>query len=113
VNGQKVGECHDWQATPSFEVKPYLHEGENVVAVAVANIGGSGGVNLGVKLRVREKTVVPEWKRSAFNGLAEVIVQSTGQPGDITVTAKSQGLADGVVSIRAESAPLRPAVAAN
>jgi len=32
------------------------------------------------------------WKRSAFNGLAAVIVQSTGGPGTVTLTASSPGL---------------------
>jgi hypothetical protein len=42
-----------------------------------------------------------------------VIVQSTGQPGEITLTAKSQGVTDGVLKIQAQPAPPRPAVAAN
>jgi beta-galactosidase len=113
VNGQKAGETHDWQATPVFDVKPYLHTGENVVAVGVTNNAGPGGVNLGVKVRVQEKPVTPEWKRSVFSGLAQIIVQSTGQPGEITLTAKSQGVTDGVLKIQAQPAPHRPAVAAN
>jgi len=36
--------------------------------------------------------------RSAFNGYARVIVQSTDQPGVIEVTASSPGLQDGKVS---------------
>jgi len=36
--------------------------------------------------------------RSAFNGYARVIVQSTDQPGTIEVTASSPGLQDGKVS---------------
>jgi beta-galactosidase len=41
------------------------------------------------------------WRRSLFNGLAQVIVQSTGQPGEITLTAKSSGLTEASVSISA------------
>jgi len=36
--------------------------------------------------------------RSAFNGYARVIIQSTDQAGDIEVTASSPGLQDGKVS---------------
>jgi beta-galactosidase len=32
------------------------------------------------------------WKRKVFNGLAQVIVQSSGQPGEITLTASAPGL---------------------
>jgi alpha-D-xyloside xylohydrolase len=48
-----------------------------------------------------------------FSGFAQVIVQSTGQPGEITLTAKSPGVTDGVLKIQALPAPHRPAVAAN
>jgi beta-galactosidase len=42
-------------------------------------------------------------QRSAFNGLAEVIVQSTGQPGAITLTATATGLTSTNVTITAAS----------
>lgn len=113
VNGHRVGESHDWQATPVFDVKPYLHVGENVVAVTVANNTGSGGVNLGVKLRVHGKSVSPKWMRSLFSGLAQVIVQSTGDQGEITLTAKSNGLTDGVLKIQSKPLPLHPAIASD
>jgi beta-galactosidase len=111
VNGQKVGESHDWRAAPAFDVKRFLHPG-NTIAVAVANGAGPGGVNKGVMLLFQEKPQVPEWKRSVFNGLAQVIVQSTGQPGEITLTATSSGLSRGLLKLQTQSAPLRPAVAA-
>ena len=50
------------------------------------------------------------WKRSLFNGLAQVIVQSTGQPGEIRLTASSGGLKSSVVVLKSESASLRPSV---
>ena len=43
-------------------------------------------------------------QRSVFNGLAQVIVQSTNQPGSITLTATSPGLASTNVTITAASA---------
>jgi beta-galactosidase len=42
------------------------------------------------------------WKRSLFNGLAQIIVQSTGETGEIVLVAKSPGLKDGVFTLRAE-----------
>jgi beta-galactosidase len=110
VNGQMAGESHDWQESPSFDVKRFLHPGTNTIAVAVANNSGPGGVNKGVTLLFQEKPELPDWKRSVFNGLAQVIVQSTGQPGEITLTATSSGLSRKVLALQAQSAPLRPAV---
>ena len=37
VNGHKVGESHDWQDSPRFDIKPFLHAGDNTIAVAVSN----------------------------------------------------------------------------
>ena len=42
---------------------------------------------------VRVTTPAPPARRSLFNGLAQVIVQSTRKPGEIRLTAKSDGLA--------------------
>jgi hypothetical protein len=80
--------------------------------VAVANGSGAGGVNKGVTLLFQEKPELPVWKRSVFNGLAQVIVQSTGQPGEILLTATSADLSRKVLALQAQAAPLRPAVVA-
>jgi beta-galactosidase len=68
-------------------------------------------VNKGVTLLFQEKPMAPEWLRSAFNGLAQIIVQSARQPGEIVLTAKSRGLSQATLKIEAQPAPLRPAVA--
>jgi len=111
VNGWKAGESHDWQVSPGFEIKPLLHPGANTIAVTVANYNGPGGVNKGVTLLMPEKPVVPQWQRSVFNGLAQIIVKSSKKPGEIKLTARAQGLTQTVLKIEAQSAPLRPAVA--
>jgi beta-galactosidase len=49
----------------------------------------------------KDGSPAPIWRRSLFNGLAQVIVQSTGQPGEITLTAQASGLTAAVVSISA------------
>ncbi|HLN72153.1 MAG TPA: beta-galactosidase GalA [Prolixibacteraceae bacterium] len=53
------------------------------------------------------------WKRKAFNGLAQVIVQSTQQPGDIVLKATAPRLAPAVIKISAEKSIIRPAVVSN
>ncbi|HSH95438.1 MAG TPA: beta-galactosidase GalA, partial [Roseimicrobium sp.] len=50
------------------------------------------------------------WRRNLFNGLAQVIVQSTGGPGEIVLTAKSEGLKSFILPIRVISAPRRASV---
>jgi beta-galactosidase len=42
-----------------------------------------------------------EWRRSTFNGLAQIIVQSSGQPGEITLQATSPGLTSAELQVRA------------
>lgn len=42
-----------------------------------------------------------QWKRKTFSGLAQVIVQSTGQSGDIVLKAKAMGLKDGRLVLKA------------
>ena len=52
MNGQFVGESHDWQAQPIFDIKKFLHAGDNVIAVGVNNGSGQGGLNPNVNVEV-------------------------------------------------------------
>jgi beta-galactosidase len=54
----------------------------------------------------------PDWQRSLFNGLAQIIVQSTMDPGEIKLTARADGLTPITLVIPSQPAPPRPAVAA-
>jgi beta-galactosidase len=47
------------------------------------------------------------WKRSLFSGLAQIIIQSTGEPGEITLSASSSGLTSGLLKLQAQPAPRR------
>ena len=110
VNGHKVGESHDWQDKPSFEIKSQLHPGDNTIAVAVANKYGPGGINLGVELVTRHTPPPLQWSRSVFNGLAQLLVQSSKQPGEITVRATADGLQPATLTLEAKPCTLRPQV---
>ena len=109
VNGKQIGESHDWQVPAVFDLKPFLHPGENTIAVAVANWGEQGGLNKGVLLEFQEKSVAPEWQRSVFNGLAQIIIQSTREPGEIKLTASAEGLSSATVSVSSQPCTSRPA----
>lgn len=110
VNGQKVGESHDWQTAPIFDVKRHLHVGENTVTVAVANYSGPGGINKGVTLQFQEKPTPVQWQRSVFNGLAQIIVQSSKEPGELKLTARADGLTAARATVTAQPCAPRPAV---
>ena len=110
VNGQKVGESHDWTAQPSFAVGPFLHQGLNSIAVSVQNHEAAGGVNKGVSLVILQKPVAPAWQRSVFNGLAQVLVQADQQPGTLILTARSPGLEPATLTLNAGAVVPRPAV---
>ena len=110
VNGQFVGESHDWQAQPIFDVKQFLHAGDNVVAVNVYNGVGQGGLNPNVNLQIIGHTAVPPWSRSLFNGLAQVIVQSTRNAGEIKLTATAEGLASAAAVVQTKPATGRQSV---
>jgi beta-galactosidase len=102
VNGRLAGQSHDWEIDPSFEIEQFLQPGENTVAVVVENGDGSGGLNKGVTLEFEEKPAGIEWRRSVFNGLAQVIVRSAEKSGDIQLRAHADGLADDTIVIHAE-----------
>ncbi|MGB8368181.1 MAG: beta-galactosidase GalA [Limisphaerales bacterium] len=109
VNGRQIGESHDRQVPAVFDLKPFLHPGENTIAVAVANWGERGGLNKGVTLEFQEKIVAPEWQRSVFNGLAQIIIQSTREPGEIKLTARAEGLSPAIASVPSQPGTSRPA----
>ena len=100
VNGRPVGESHDWRNSPTFDVRKFLRAGDNTVAVAVNNVDGTGGVNKGVSLKLQTPAIPPPWQRSAFNGLAEVIVQADARPGDLQLRAEADGLRPGSITVR-------------
>ena len=110
VNGQKAGETHDEETVSSVDVKRLLHPGDNSVAVLVENYSSSGGLTKGVTLRMLDSPVLPEWKRSVFNGLAQIIVQSTKAPGEIKLTASAKDLTPATVTIRSQPCTPRPVV---
>jgi beta-galactosidase len=94
-----------------------LRPGKNVVAIVAMpvhggfqNHGGDNRGNWGSPGQLRVTTPPGDWQRSLFSGLAQVIVQSTGQPGKITLTAKSPGVADGILKLPAEPSARRPAI---
>ena len=57
---------------------------------------------------LRIATAAQAWRRSTFNGLAQVIVQSTGEPGTIVLKATGEGMAPGSLVLTADAAQPKP-----
>ncbi len=110
VNGQFVGESHDWQAQPIFDIKNVIHAGDNVVAVGVNNTEGTGGLNPNVTVRTIGQVSAAAWSRTLFNGLAQIIVQSTHDAGEIKVTATADSLAPATAAVQTLPCALPPLV---
>jgi beta-galactosidase len=118
INGEPLGQELRWDKIGyEFELnRAVLRPGKNVVAIVATPV--RSGLGEEQSFRWGEfgpgaiQVVVPgsQWKRSVFNGLAQVIVQSTQQAGEITLTATSQGLAPANVKIESHPAELRAAV---
>jgi beta-galactosidase len=49
---------------------------------------------------IRQVTPAAPWKRTTFNGLAQVIVQSTGEPGEIVLSAEGPGVTTAELRVR-------------
>jgi hypothetical protein len=69
-----------------------------------------GGLNPDVKLEIISAPVIGAWSRSVFNGLAQVIVQSTKDAGEIKLTASADGLKSATVSVQTQPCMPRPSV---
>ena len=50
----------------------------------------------------------PQWKRDTFNGLAQIIVKTTKQAGEITLTASSEGVTPATLKLTTTTLVLRP-----
>ena len=110
VNNQRVGESHDWSAEPLFDIKKALHAGDNVIAVGVKNDAGQGGMNPDVNVEIVGKATESPWSRSLFNGLAQIIVQSSKDAGEIKLTASADGLKSTTATITTQAGTARPSV---
>jgi beta-galactosidase len=110
VNNQYVGESHNWEDQPVYDIKKALHAGDNVVAVGVKNDGGTGGLSPDVNVEIMGNPQASPWSRSLFNGLAQVMVQSTREAGEIKLTASADGLQPATATVTTQPSAGRPSV---
>ncbi len=89
-----------------------LHKGENsYVVVATPFIKRYQYDNLNTDpCIIQVRTPASTWKRKVFNGLAQIIVQSSKEIGEIVLTATSKGLSAAEIRIHTEPCKLLPEV---
>jgi beta-galactosidase len=95
VNGKAIALDFKTAEKNGYVLDPaLLHKGKNSIAIAATplikkyswdNINTNPGL-------IQVFTPAPLYKRKLFNGLAQVIVQSTNEPGNIIVTATGKGV---------------------
>lgn len=114
VNGVKVGDTLDGNSTLHYlPLKAeYLRAGTNEVAIianpyVMKNVWDEPNINPG---QLRVEIPAEQWRRKSFNGLAQVLIQSSGEAGDIVLKATSPGLKDASLIIKATDALRRPFV---
>jgi beta-galactosidase len=117
INGKEiVAGLKENSANTAFKIdQSILHAGKNVIAIVakpLLKIQDWDEVNK-VPGLFQVITKAPAYKRKLFSGLAQVIVQSTGESGEIILTATANGLKQSEIKIQAAPAQLRPAVAGN
>jgi beta-galactosidase len=110
LNGQKIGGAGDSRAASVYDVKKLLRAGENVLAVTLANYGPTAGLNKGVALRLQDNPAKVAWSRSVFGGLAQIIVQSSKDPGTLKLTARAKGLSSTSIAIATQAVATRAAL---
>jgi len=102
INGQFIQSNDSSAARKELKLtKNIIHPGKNSIAIVTTpfinkNSWDYSNTNPGVV-----QVIIPpaQWKRKLFNGLAEVIVQSTGKPGRIVLTSTSPGLKENKLEI--------------
>ncbi|MBC8095670.1 MAG: glycoside hydrolase family 2 protein [Akkermansiaceae bacterium] len=114
LNGKLIAEQKS-RAEANHEIllsSEALRAGRNLIAIVAAPARGGRGRadNQTSPAQIRMTIPAGSWSRSLFSGRAQVIVQSTGQAGQIVLTARSPGIKAGEVTIQAGPAVLRAAI---
>jgi beta-galactosidase len=114
VNGHLIAQnIKRDDALQAFKLDPEIvHSGKNIYAVVGTpfvrryqydNLNTDPGV-------IQVFTPAEPWRRKAFNGAAQVIVQSGKNAGELLLRAAGRGLSGGVVRVGLQHTALRPTV---
>lgn len=64
INGQRVGESHDFSIAQRFSIGRFLRPGKNLIAVFVHNVDGPGGLTRGVAIEDDVPGLKANWEIS-------------------------------------------------
>ncbi|WP_210487109.1 beta-galactosidase GalA [Rufibacter aurantiacus] len=114
VNGKEIAkELKDTPEGNVFKLDPaLLKAGRNqidIVATPIPKKNDWDYVNTNPGT-IQILTPAAPWKRKLFNGLAQIIIQSTKQAGEITLTATANGLKPAVLKVKTTETTARPSV---
>ncbi|WP_210463897.1 beta-galactosidase GalA [Rufibacter roseolus] len=114
VNGKEIAkELKDTPEGNVFKLDPaLLKAGRNqidIVATPIPKKNDWDYVNTNPGT-IQILTPAAPWKRKLFNGLAQIIIQSTKQAGEITLTATANGLNPAVLKVKTTETTARPSV---
>lgn len=84
----------------------------NEIHLRISGPGKIIGVGNGDPTSLEADRYDTGWRRKLFSGLAQVIIQSTDEPGEIRLEADAEGLAPAVLIIPSRPAQVRPHVPA-
>jgi beta-galactosidase len=114
VNGQRItGKIRRDDAVQEYSLTPsILHGGKNIFALVgkplmkrfqYDNLNTDPGI-------VQATRPADQWRRKVFNGLAQLIVQSTKTSGVIVVQASGEDLKPASVRIQSQQSTVRPSI---
>jgi beta-galactosidase len=109
LNGKQIAHMSGDDARSPVDLKSdEFHVGKNLIAVVATPRGGGRDAfsrDQNSIPAVRVFTPAGSWKRSLFEGLAQVIVQANRSEGEITLTATAKGLTP--MRLKMQSQPAR------
>ena len=107
LNGHKLGTfaMTPEAPLPSIDLpSDMMREGRNMLTVITTPYENDRMRERAMKVPpavLRVETVPPPWSRRLFNGFVQLIVQSTGTPGPIRITATAPGLSPAELTVTA------------
>jgi beta-galactosidase len=114
INGKQIASnLKEDEAAKGFILdKNNLMPGKNVIVIVATPISKKyewENVNTDPGL-IQLFTPAEQWTRKLFNGLAQIIVQTKKEAGEITLVADSPGLKAGTIKLKVNHSETRPAV---
>jgi beta-galactosidase len=90
----------DEERVATLDIESF-RDGKNVIAIVSEEAHHQRGhIEREIPAVVKVRTPAEHWRRKLFNGLAQVIVRSTAESGELTLVATAPGLEQATLSVR-------------